>query len=36
MTAAYAVEALKLRRSRVVAVATVALLLVPALLARPS
>ena len=34
MTAAYAVEALKLRRSRVVAVATVALLLVPALLAR--
>ena len=34
MSAAYAVEALKLRRSRVVAVATVALLLVPALLAR--
>ncbi len=34
MTAAYAVEVLKLRRSRVVAVATVALLLVPALLAR--
>ena len=34
MTAAYAVEALKLRRSRVVAVATVALLVVPALLAR--
>lgn len=34
MSAAYAVEVLKLRRSRVVAVATVALLLVPALLAR--
>ncbi|HET7399367.1 MAG TPA: ABC transporter permease [Intrasporangium sp.] len=34
MSAAYAVEALKLRRSRVVGVATVALLLVPALLAR--
>ncbi|WP_338747846.1 ABC transporter permease [Janibacter alittae] len=34
MTAAYAVEALKLRRSRVVAVATVTLLMVPALLAR--
>lgn len=34
MNAAYAVEALKLRRSRVVAVATGALLLVPALLAR--
>lgn len=34
MTAAYAVEMLKLRRSRVVAVATVALALVPALLAR--
>lgn len=34
MTAAYTVEALKLRRSRVVAVAAVALLLVPALLAR--
>ncbi len=34
MSAAYAVEALKLRRSRVVAVVTLALLLVPALLAR--
>ena len=34
MSAAYAVEALKLRRSRVVAVATLSLLLVPALLAR--
>ena len=34
MSAAYAVETLKLRRSRVVVVATVALLLVPAVLAR--
>ncbi|GAA2162448.1 ABC transporter permease [Pedococcus bigeumensis] len=34
MTAAYVVEALKLRRSRVVVVVTVALLVVPALLAR--
>ncbi len=34
MKAAFAVEALKLRRSRVVAAATVVLLLVPALLAR--
>jgi ABC-2 type transport system permease protein len=34
MSAAYAVEVLKLRRSRVVAVATLALLVVPALLAR--